>query len=93
MSTPRKTRSDKKVGTIEKELGIKLYGTDGCKIRKDKTLGELRKKKQTVGTKRKAPAGELTEDQKLAAKVKILMHPKSKISDLNKIRQAIRSLK
>ena len=93
MSTPRKTRSDKKVGTIEKELGVNLYGPDGRKIRKDKTLGELRKKKQTVGTKRKIPAGELTEDQKLAAKVLILTHPKSKTSDLNKIRRAIRSLK
>ncbi len=93
MSTPRKTRSDKKIGTIEKELGIQLYGSDGRKIRKDKTLGDVRKTKQTIGTKRKVPDGELTEDQKLAAKVRILMHPKSKLSDLEKIRQAIRSLK
>lgn len=93
MSKLRKTRSDKKVGTVEKELSIKLYGSDGRKIRKDKTLGDVRKTKQTVGTKRKVPAGELTEDQKLAAQVLILTHPKSKASDLKKIRQAIRSLK
>lgn len=92
MSIPRKTRSDNKIGTIEKELGIQLYGPDGRKIRKDKTLGDVRQQKLTVGTKWKVPKGELTEDQKLAAKVKVLMHPKSKISDLNKIRQAIRAL-
>ena len=62
------------------------------KTSKDKTLDDVRMEKLTVGTKRKLPKGELTEDQKLAAKVRVLMHPKSKISDLNKIRQAIRSL-
>ena len=93
MKKPRQTRSDKKIGTIEKELGIPLYGPDGRKIRKDKTLGDVRKAKLRTGTKRKTPAGELTEDQKLAAKVRVLTHPKSKSSDLDKIRQAIRSLK
>ena len=41
MSAERRTRSDKKIGTIEKELGIPLYGVNGRKIRKDKTLGEV----------------------------------------------------
>ncbi len=79
MSAPRKTRSDKKVGTIEKELGIALYGPDGRKIRKDKTLGDVRKIQDA----------NLTEDQKLAQKIKIKTHPKSKASDLKKIRAAI----
>ncbi len=82
MNAPRKTRSDKKVGTIEKELGIQLYGPDGRKIRKDKTLGEVRKIQQ----------GALSNDQKIAAKIEIRLHPKSKASDLKKIQKAVRKL-
>ena len=82
MSAPRKTRSDKKVGTIEKELGVKLYGPDGRKVRKDKTLGEVRKTQQA----------DLTEDQKIAAKRQIKIHPKTKAADLNKVRQAVRKV-
>ncbi len=82
MSTPRKTRSDKKIGTIEKELGVKLYGPDGRKVRKDKTLGEVRKTQQ---------AG-LTDDQKIASKRQVKIHPKSKAADLNKVRQAVRKV-
>ena len=79
MSAPRKTRSDKKVGTIEKELGIFLYGPDGRKIRKDKTLADVRKIQQEG----------LSEDQKLAAKIQIKTHPKSKPADLRKIEKAL----
>ncbi|MCY7351746.1 MAG: hypothetical protein LH606_13935 [Cytophagaceae bacterium] len=83
MSTPRKTRSDKKVETIEKELGIQLYGPDGRKIRKDKTLGDVRKIQE----------GTLSNDQKIAAKIQIKQHPKSKASDLKKIQKAVRNLR
>jgi len=83
MSTPRKTRSDNKVGTLDEELLlIKAKAPTGA----GKTLASL----EFV---RKVPEGNLTEDQKLAAKVRILMHPKSKISNIRKIQQAIRSLK
>lgn len=79
MSTPRKTRSDKKIGTIEKELGISIYGPDGRKVRKDKTLGQVRK-------------DTLTDDQKIAAKRQVKVHPKIKTADLNKVRQAVKRL-
>ncbi|SFE96826.1 hypothetical protein [Spirosoma endophyticum] len=82
MSTPRKTRSDKKVGSIEKELGVKLYGADGRKVRKDKTLGEVRKIQQA----------DLTDDQKIASKRQIKIHPKTKTADLNKVRQAVKKV-
>jgi hypothetical protein len=82
MSKLRKTRSDKKVGTLEKELGIVLYGPDGRKIRKDKTLGDVRKLQQQS----------LTEDQKRAAKIVVKPHPKAKAADLAKIRKAIQRL-
>ncbi|RCR71462.1 hypothetical protein DUE52_00555 [Larkinella punicea] len=83
MSTERRTRSDKKIGTIEKELGIPLYGANGRKIRKDKTLGEARKQQQA----------ELTPDQKLAAKIQVKGHPKVKSSEVNKIRKAVKTIK
>lgn len=79
MSTPRKTRSDKKVGTIEKELGIALFGPDGRKVRKDKTLGDVRKLQQST----------LTEDQRRALKITVKTHPKSKASDLRRIEKAL----
>ena len=82
MSAPRKTRSDKKVGSIEKELGVKLYGADGRKVRKDKTLGEVRKIQQA----------DLTDDQKIASKRQIKIHPKTKTADLNKVRQAVKKV-
>ena len=82
MTTPRKTRSDKKVGTIEKELGIVLFGPDGRKIRKDKTLGDVRKIQES----------NLSEDQKIAAKIKVKVHPKSKASDLKKIQRAVNTI-
>lgn len=82
MSTERRTRSDKKVGTIEKELGIQLYAPNGRKIRKDKTLGEVRKQQHV----------ELTPDQKLAAKIQVKGHPKVKASEVNKIRKAVQTL-
>ncbi len=81
MSTLRKTRSDKKIGTLDEELRL-IKAPTGA----GKTLASL----EFV---RKVPEGNLTEDQKLAAKVRILMHPKSKISNIRKIQQAIRSLK
>lgn len=81
MSTPRKTRPAKKVGTLDEELN-KLAAPTG----RGKT-------KAALEFMRKVPEGELTEDQILASKVRILMHPKSKISDIRKIQQAIRSLK
>ena len=82
MAAVRKTRSDKKVGTIEKELGIQLYGTNGRKIRKDKTLGDVRKQQEA----------ELTPDQKLAAKIKIKLPPKVKASEVKKVRQIVKKL-
>ena len=82
MSTTRKTRSDKKVGTIEKELGVKIYGPDGRKVRKDKTLGEVRKKQQA----------DLSDDQKIASKRQLKIHPKTKTADLNKVRQAVKKV-
>lgn len=82
MATPRKTRSDKKVGTIEKELGIQLYGANGRKIRKDKTLGEVRKQQ---GTK-------LTDDQKLAAKIEIKIPPKANLTRVNKVSKVVKKL-
>lgn len=82
MATERRTRSDKKVGTIEKELGIQLYGASGRKIRKDKTLGEVRKQQQAA----------LTPDQKLVAKIEVKIPPKVKISQVNKIRKVVKKL-
>ena len=79
MKTPRKTRSDKKVGTIEKELGIIIYGPDGRKIRKDKTLGDVRTLQALT----------LSEDQKLSMKIKVKTHPKSKATDLKRIEKAL----
>ena len=82
MNTPRKTRSDKKVGTIEKELGIIMYGSDGRKIRKDKTLGDVRK----------IQASGLSKDQQIAAKIQVKTHPKAKASDLKKIQRAVNNI-
>ena len=82
MAVERRTRSDKKVGTIEKELGIQLYGNNGRKIRKDKTLGEVRKQQQAA----------LTPDQKLAAKIEVKIPPKVKLSEVNKIRKVVKKL-
>lgn len=82
MSTPRKTRSDKKIGTIEKELGIQLYGANGRKIRKDKTLGEARKQQEAART----------PDQKLAAKIEIKIPPSVKVSLVNKVRKLVRKI-
>ena len=81
MSIPRKTRSDKKVGTLDEQL-IALAKPTGPN-----------KTKRIVEFTRKVPEGELTEDQKLAAAVTIKMHPKSKISTIRKVQQAIRSLR
>lgn len=82
MSTARKTRSDKKVGTIEKELGIQLYGANGRKIRKDKTLGEVRKQQDP----------KLTNDQKLAASIEIKIPPKANLARVNKVRKVVKKL-
>jgi hypothetical protein len=82
MSTPRKTRSDKKVGTIEKELGISIYGPDGRKIRKDKTLGDVRK----------IQTASLSKDQQIAARIQVKTHPKAKASDLKKIQKAVNAI-
>ncbi len=82
MAIERRTRSDKKVGTIEKELGIQLYGNNGRKIRKDKTLGEVRKQQHAA----------LTPDQKLAAKIEVKIPPKVKVSQVNKIRKVVKKL-
>ena len=82
MAIERRTRSDKKVGTIEKELGIQLYGNNGRKIRKDKTLGEVRRQQQAA----------LTPDQKLAAKIEVKIPPKVKVSQVNKVRKAVKKL-
>lgn len=82
MSTERRARSDKKVGTIEKELGIQLYGANGRKIRKDKTLGDVRKQQQVV----------LTPDQKLAAQIEVKIPPKVKISEVNKVRKVVKKI-
>lgn len=82
MATVRKTRSDKKVGTIEKELGIQLYGANGRKIRKDKTLGEVRKQQDP----------KLTSDQKLAAKIEIKIPPKANLALVNKVRKVVKKL-
>ncbi len=82
MGTTRKTRSDKKIGTIEKELGIALRDADGRKIQKDKTLGDVRKQE----------ADERSPDQKLAAKIKIKIPPKVKASEVKKIRQIVKKL-
>jgi hypothetical protein len=82
MSVERRTRSDKKIGTIEKELGISLYGADGRKIRKDKTLGEARKQEKIV----------LSPDQKLAAKIQLKGHPKVKSSTVNKVRKVVKEI-
>lgn len=79
MNTPRKTRSDKKIGTIEKQLGISIYGPDGRKVRKDKTLGQVRKET-------------LTDDQKIGSKRQVKIHPKIKTADLNKVRKAVRKV-
>ncbi len=82
MSTPRKTRFDKKVGTIEKELGISIYGPDGRKIRKDKTLGDVRK----------IQTASLSKDQQIAARIQVKTHPKAKASDLKKIQKAVNAI-
>ncbi|MBC7570757.1 MAG: hypothetical protein H7319_13615 [Spirosoma sp.] len=82
MATERRTRSDKKVGTIEKELDIQLYNTTGRKIRKDKTLSEVRKQQNAA----------LTPDQKLAAKIEVKIPPNVKISQVNKIRKVVKKL-
>ena len=82
MSTERRTRSDKKIGTIERELGISLYGANGRKIRKDNTLGEARKQQEAA----------LTPDQKLAARIEIKIPPKVKVSQVNKVRKAVKKI-
>lgn len=82
MSTVRRTRSDKKVGTIEKELGIQLYGANGRKIRKDKTLGEARKQQDP----------KLTNDQKLAANIEIKIPPKANLTRINRVRKVVKKL-
>ena len=81
MSTARRTRSDKKIGTIEKELGS-LYGANGRKIRKDKTLGEARKQQEAA----------LTPDQKLAARIEIKIPPKVKTAQVNKVRKVVKKI-
>ncbi|MBO0939425.1 hypothetical protein J2I47_22945 [Fibrella sp. HMF5335] len=82
MATARRTRSDKKVGTIEKELGIQIYGANGRKIRKDKTLGEVRKQ-QGVS---------LTNDQKIAAKIEIKIPPKANLKRVNSVSKVVKKL-
>lgn len=82
MPTARRTRSDKKIGTIEKELGMPLYGADGRKIRKDKTLGEARKQQKAA----------MTPDQKLAARIEIKLPPKVKVSQVNKVRKVVKKI-
>lgn len=82
MSTARRTRSDKKIGTIEKELGMSLYGANGRKIRKDKTLGEARKQQEAA----------LTPDQKLAARIEIKIPPKVKTAQVNKVRKVVKKI-
>lgn len=82
MATARRTRSDKKLGMIEKELGVQLYGANGRKIRKDKTLGEVRKQQGT----------QLTADQKLAANIEIKIPPKANLARVNSVRKVVKKL-
>ena len=82
MSVVRKTRSDKKVGAIEKELGIQLYGANGRKIRKDKTLSEVRKQQGVT----------LSSDQKLTANIEIKIPPKANLARVNKVSKVVKKL-
>ena len=79
MAQKRKTRSDKKVKTIEKELGIPLHKPDGKKHSPNKTLGKIRE--------------ELTEDQKIASKRTVKSHPKVKSSIAKQVRAVIQKSK
>lgn len=49
-------------------------------------------KDRIMSGSRKIPQGALSEDQKIAAKIEIKPHPKSKISDLRKVLKAVRSI-
>jgi len=81
MAQKRKTRSDKKVKTIEKELGITLHKPDGKKHPANKKLGTIR--------------DELTEDQKIASKRKVRRHPKENPTSTfaKQVRAAIKAAK
>lgn len=65
MAQARKTRSDKRVKTIEKELGVTLRKPDGKRQPPNKKLGTIRKEE--------APK---TADEKKAAKRVVKSHPK-----------------
>ena len=80
MTTPRKTRSDKQVKTIEKELGVKLYKEDGKRQPAKKKLATIRKEQ--------APAK--SADQKIAAKRTVKSNPKAKASVAKKVSTVIK---
>jgi hypothetical protein len=103
----RKVRSDIKVGSLEKKLGVApgtITNPDGSDARSDKKLGTLRKeyakakKPKTTAAKRatkpKVKAELLvTPDQKSAAKRTVKSNPRTKASLLKKVSAAIKKTK
>ena len=78
MNAIRKTRSDKTVKTIEKELGVPLYKKDGTKQPKNKKLGTIRNEEIR-----------LSGDQKAASKRTVKAHPKSNPSTVKKVKNSL----
>lgn len=78
----RKTRSDKTVKSIEKELGVTLYKKDGARQPKNKKLGTIRNEEK-----------QLSGDQKAASKRTVKVHPKSKPSTIKKVEKSLKSKK
>ena len=82
MAVHRKTRSDKTVKSIEKELGISLFKKDGTKQPGNKVLGTIRKEEEL-----------LSGDQKAASKRTVKFHPKSKSSTVKMVVKSLQTNK
>lgn len=81
MAIHRKTRSDKTVKSIEKELGVSLFKKDGTKQPGNKVLGTIRKEELLSG------------DQKAASKRTVKVHPKSKPSTVKMVVKSLQMSK
>jgi hypothetical protein len=81
MTVHRKTRSDKTVKSIEKELGVPMFKKDGTKHPGNKVLGTIREEELLSG------------DQKAASKRTVKVHPKSKSSTVKMVVKSLQKSK